>query len=100
MLTDTTESPHEIAAEAVELLRDGPPKLLARALSVHAETMRSWRADEARTAALEALEIAERNDLTSWPSSCTPPSPGSTRPAARTRAPGGARPPSGPGGPG
>jgi DNA-binding NarL/FixJ family response regulator len=65
MLTDTTESPHEIAAEAVELLRDGPPKLLARALSVHAETMRSWRADEARTAALEALEIAERNDLTS-----------------------------------
>jgi DNA-binding NarL/FixJ family response regulator len=65
MLTDTTESPHEIAAEAVELLRGGPPKLLARALSVHAETMRSWRAVEARTAALEALEIAERNDLTS-----------------------------------
>jgi DNA-binding NarL/FixJ family response regulator len=64
MLTDTTESPHQIAAEAVELLRDGPAKLLARALFVHAETMRSWRADEARAAALEALDLAERNDLT------------------------------------
>ena len=65
MLTDTTESPHEIAAEAVELLRGGPPKLLARALSVLAETLHSWRGDDARAAALEALELAERNDLTS-----------------------------------
>ena len=65
MLTDTTESPHEIAAEAVELLRGGPPKLLARALFVRAESLGNWHADEARTAALEALEIAERNDLTS-----------------------------------
>ncbi|MDR7253432.1 DNA-binding CsgD family transcriptional regulator/tetratricopeptide (TPR) repeat protein [Nocardioides sp. BE266] len=65
MLTDTTESPRETAAEAVDLLRDGPPKLLARALFVHAESLGNWRADEARTAALEALEIAERNDLTS-----------------------------------
>ena len=65
MLTDTTESPHEIAAEAVELLRGGPPKLLARALSVLAETLHSWRGDDARAAALEALELAERLDLTS-----------------------------------
>ena len=65
MMTDTTESPRESAAEAVELLRDGPPKLLARALFVHAESLGNWRADEARTAALEALEIAERNNLTS-----------------------------------
>lgn len=65
MLTDTTESPGDVAAEAVELLRDGPPKLLARALFVHAETLGNWHADEARTAALEALELAERNDLTS-----------------------------------
>lgn len=65
LLTDTTESPREIAAEAVELLRGGPPKLLARALFVHAETLANWHADEARTAALEALELAERNDLTS-----------------------------------
>ncbi|WP_439937396.1 helix-turn-helix transcriptional regulator [Nocardia sp. N13] len=65
MLTDTTASPRETAAEAVELLRDAPPKLLARALFVHAETLGNWRADEARAAALEALDLAERNDLTS-----------------------------------
>lgn len=65
LLTDTTESPGETAAEAVGLLRDGPPRLLARALFVHAETLGNWHADEARAAALEALEIAERNDLTS-----------------------------------
>lgn len=65
LLTDTTESPRAIAAEAVELLRDGPPKLLARALFVHAESLGRWRADEARTAALEALDLAERNDLAS-----------------------------------
>ncbi len=64
-LTDTTESPREIAAEAVELLRDGPPKLLARALFVYAECLGNWRAEEARAAALEALELAERNDFTS-----------------------------------
>ena len=65
MLTDTTDSPHEAAAEAVALLRDGPPKLLARALFVHAESLGNWHADEARAAALEALDLAERNDLTS-----------------------------------
>ena len=65
MLTDTTDSPRATAAEAVGLLRNGPPKLLARALFVQAETLGNWRAEEARTAALEALELAERNDLTS-----------------------------------
>ena len=35
--TDTTESPLAIASEAVTLLRDGPPKLLARALAVLAD---------------------------------------------------------------
>ncbi len=65
LLTDTTESPRETAAQAVGLLREGPAKLLARALFVQAETLGDWHADEARTAALEALEIAERNDLTS-----------------------------------
>lgn len=65
LLTDTTESPRDTAAEAVELLRDAPPKLLARALFVHAESLGSCRADEARAAALEALDLAERNDLTS-----------------------------------
>ena len=65
LLTDTTESPRGTSAEAVGLLRDGPPKLLARALFVHAEALGNWRVDEARTAALEALDLAERNDLTS-----------------------------------
>ncbi|WP_210649505.1 helix-turn-helix transcriptional regulator [Nocardioides sp. SYSU D00065] len=65
LLTDTTDSPHETAAEAVELLRNGPPKLLARALLVKAQSLGSWHADEARAVALQALELAERNDLTS-----------------------------------
>lgn len=66
MVTDTTSSPREVAEEAVALLRaDGPPRLLARALFVQAEALGNWRAQEARAAALEALEIAERNDLTS-----------------------------------
>ncbi|GAA5106881.1 helix-turn-helix transcriptional regulator [Alloalcanivorax gelatiniphagus] len=65
LLTDTTESPHETAAEAVGLLRNAPPKLLARALLVHAQSLVGWHADEARAIALQALEIAERNDLTS-----------------------------------
>ncbi|WP_191277530.1 helix-turn-helix transcriptional regulator [Nocardioides flavus (ex Wang et al. 2016)] len=65
MLTDTTESPTETAAEAVELLRDAPPKLLARALLVQARSLSGWHADEARSIALQALELAERHDLTS-----------------------------------
>jgi DNA-binding NarL/FixJ family response regulator len=64
MLTDTPESPREIAAEAVELLRGAPPKLLVRALLVHAQSLSGWHADEARAVALQALELAERNDLT------------------------------------
>ncbi|PKH37828.1 regulatory protein, luxR family [Nocardioides alpinus] len=65
LLTDTTESPSATAAEAVDLLRGSPPKLLARALFVHAESLGNWRADDARAVALEALDLAERNDLTS-----------------------------------
>lgn len=64
MLTDTTESPRDIAAEAVELLQGAPPKLLVRALLVHAQSLSGWHADEARAVALRALELAERNDLT------------------------------------
>ena len=65
LLTDTTESPQEIAVEAVDLLRGGPPKLLARALFVLAETLGTRGVEAARAAALEALELAERHDLTS-----------------------------------
>ena len=65
LLTDTTESPTEAAAEAVRLLRDGPPQLLARALFAHAQSLGNWHAEEARAAAMEALDLAERNDLAS-----------------------------------
>lgn len=65
MLTDSADDPDEIAAQAVEMLRSGPPKLLARALFVRAQGMSGWRADEARAIAVEALDLAERNDLTS-----------------------------------
>lgn len=65
LLTDSTESPHEIAAEAVELLRGSPPRLLVRALLVHAQSLHGWHADDARAIAVRALELAERHDLTS-----------------------------------
>ncbi|MBC2931815.1 AAA family ATPase [Nocardioides sp. zg-1228] len=65
LLTDSPESPSETAAEAVELLRTGPPKLLARALLVHAQTLVGWHDDQARAVALPALELAERHDLAS-----------------------------------
>ncbi len=65
LLTDTTDSPREAAEEAVALLQDGPPKLLARALLVLAQSLGSWHGDEARSVALQALELAERHDLQS-----------------------------------
>ena len=85
LLTDTTDSPREIAAEAVELLRGGPPKLLARALFVHAETLGNWHADEARDrGAARRSSWPSATTSPASPSSCTPRSPGSTPPAART----------------
>lgn len=65
MLTDTTDSPRDTAAEAVELLRGAPPKLFVRALLVQAQSLSGWEVDDARAVALEALDIAERNDLAS-----------------------------------
>ncbi len=64
LLTDTTEDPEAIAAEAVGLLADGPPKLLARALGVHAQSL-GW-SDEARAraVAMEGLALAEKHSLT------------------------------------
>ncbi|NYE36627.1 DNA-binding CsgD family transcriptional regulator/tetratricopeptide (TPR) repeat protein [Nocardioides cavernae] len=64
MLTDTTDSPREIAAEAVGLLHNAPPKLLVRALLVQAQSLNGWHEDEARAIAVHALELAERHDLT------------------------------------
>lgn len=65
MLTDTTESPTKIATEAVEALRDGPPRLLAPALAIRARALGRGDLDEARTTAMEALALAERHNLTS-----------------------------------
>ena len=74
LVTDTTESPRRIAAEAVELLRDGPAKLLARALFVHPNTVRyrlrrisqviGWDATGAREALIlqSALILGSMSD--------------------------------------
>ncbi|WP_165807206.1 helix-turn-helix transcriptional regulator [Nocardioides currus] len=64
MLTDTTEDPEAIAAEAVELLADAPPKMLARALGVHAQALGHWNEERARAVAMEGLALAERHSLT------------------------------------
>lgn len=64
LLTDTTEDPEKVAGEAVGLLRDGSPRLLARALAVHAQSLGRGNGERARTVALEALALAERHSLT------------------------------------
>ncbi|MEO5664758.1 MAG: AAA family ATPase [Nocardioides sp.] len=64
LLTDTTEDPEAIAAEAVELLGDAPPKLLARALGVHAQSLGRGNEERARAVAIEGLTLAERHSLT------------------------------------
>ena len=64
LLTDTTEDPEAIAAEAVGLLAGAPPKLLARALGVHAQAL-GWSDEErARSVAMEGLVLAEKHSLT------------------------------------
>jgi DNA-binding CsgD family transcriptional regulator/tetratricopeptide (TPR) repeat protein len=64
LLTDTTEDPEAIAAEAVELLADAPPVLRARGLSVHAQTLGRWNEERARSVAMEGLALAQRHNLT------------------------------------
>jgi DNA-binding CsgD family transcriptional regulator/tetratricopeptide (TPR) repeat protein len=64
LLTDTTEDPEAIAAEAVELLADAPPRLRARALSVHAQTLGRWNEERARAVAVEGMALAQRHNLT------------------------------------
>lgn len=64
LLTDTPEDPAVIAAEAVELLADAPPRLLARALGVHAQALGDHSEEQARAVAIEGLALAERHGLT------------------------------------
>ncbi len=63
LVTDTTENEAAIAAEAVDLLADAPPRLLARALNVRARTLGRWNEDEARETAMRALALADRHNL-------------------------------------
>ena len=100
LLTDTTDSPREIAAEAVELLPDGPPSCWPGRSS---STPRAW------AGGTPTRRGASRSRPSSWPSATTSPaspssstrrSPGSTPRAVRARAPGGGPRPSGRGGPG
>ncbi len=64
LLTDTPEDPEALAAEAVELLADAPPRLLARALGVHAQALGRRNEERARAVAMEGLALAERHSLT------------------------------------
>ena len=64
LLTDTTEDPEALAAEAVELLADASPRLLARALGVHAQCLGRGNEERARAVAMEGLALAERHSLT------------------------------------
>lgn len=64
LLTDTTEDPEAIAAEAVDLLVDASPRLRARALSVHAQTLGRWNEERARSVAMQGLDLAQRHNLT------------------------------------
>ena len=81
--------PRRFADEAVALLADGPPQLLARALGNHAcpgGLGRGGTPGEARDVAMEALALAERHGLNGKTSSTSPPrSPAWGRPTRTTR---------------
>ena len=63
-ITETDLDPVAISAEALLLAPEGESALRARILSVHARILSSWeRFDEAQPFAIDALELAERLDL-------------------------------------
>ena len=65
VMTETLEDPAEVSAEALALVPDGFPQLRAKVLALHARIQSAMRRDqEAQAAGLEALEIAEKLDLT------------------------------------
>jgi DNA-binding CsgD family transcriptional regulator len=65
IMTETLEDPAEVSAEALALVPDGFPQLRAKVLALHARILSAMRRDqEAQAAGLEALELAEKLDLT------------------------------------
>ncbi len=65
VMTETLEDPAEVSAEALALVPHGFPQLRAKVLALHARIQSAMRRDqEAQAAGLEALEIAEKLDLT------------------------------------
>ena len=65
VMTETQEDPAVVSAEALALVPDGFPQLRAKVLALHARIQSAMRRDqEAQAAGLEALELAEKLDLT------------------------------------
>jgi DNA-binding CsgD family transcriptional regulator len=65
VMTETQEDPAAVSAEALALVPEGFPQLRAKVLALHARILSAMRRDqEAQTIGLEALEIAEKLDLT------------------------------------
>jgi DNA-binding CsgD family transcriptional regulator/tetratricopeptide (TPR) repeat protein len=65
VMTETQEDPTEVSAEALALVPEGFPQLRARVLAMHARILALLGHDqEAQTVGLEALELAEKLDLT------------------------------------
>lgn len=63
-ITETTQDPAAISAEALALAPDGESPLRARALAVHARILAAQgRYDEAQDVGMDALDLAERLDL-------------------------------------
>ncbi len=65
VMTETQEDPAAVSAEALALVPEGFPQLRAKVLALHARVLSAFGRDhEAQTAGLEALELAEKLDLT------------------------------------
>ncbi|HET7517183.1 MAG TPA: AAA family ATPase, partial [Actinomycetes bacterium] len=65
LMIETDENPAEVSAEALALVPEDFPQLRAKVLAMHARTLSAMgRDDEAEPAGLEALELAEKLDMT------------------------------------
>jgi DNA-binding CsgD family transcriptional regulator/tetratricopeptide (TPR) repeat protein len=65
VMTETQEDPALVSGEALDLVPEEFPQLRAKVLALHARIQSAMRRDEeAQAAGLEALEIAEKLDLT------------------------------------
>jgi DNA-binding CsgD family transcriptional regulator/tetratricopeptide (TPR) repeat protein len=65
VMTETQEDPAAVSAEALALVPDGFPQLRVKVLALHARILSAMGRDrEAEAIGLEALEMAEKHDLT------------------------------------